>query len=81
MSNRTVCLAPKNLINIVGFVRKETGISSLKQRIPNRYYVEMQGKPGVPLEEVSNSLSKIAAAFVDEALEPEHWGMKRVTLA
>lgn len=46
-----------------------------------RFYLEMHGAPGVPLEEVSARLSNIGAMFVEEALQPERWGMKRVALA
>ena len=49
--------------------------------VRGRFYLEMQGKPGVPLEQVSVRLSEIASVFVDEALEPERWAMKRVALS
>ena len=47
----------------------------------DRFYLEMQGEPGVPLEEVSARLSKVAEVFLEEALQLRRWGMKRVALA
>ncbi|CAM9953061.1 unnamed protein product [Scytosiphon promiscuus] len=46
-----------------------------------KFYMEMQGEPGVPLEEVSARLSVVADVFLEEAFQLERWGMKRVALA
>lgn len=46
-----------------------------------RFYLEMQGQPGVPKAEVSRRLSEVAAVFVEESLQPERWGMTKVALA
>lgn len=47
----------------------------------NRYYLEMQGQPGVPLEEVSRRLSVVADVFVEECLQPKRWGLQRFSWA
>lgn len=41
----------------------------------------MQGRPGVPYEEVARRLTRVADVFIDECLQPERWGIKRVALA
>ncbi|CAN0448977.1 unnamed protein product, partial [Hapterophycus canaliculatus] len=46
-----------------------------------KFYMEMQGQPGVPLKEVSARLSKVAEVFLQDALELKRWGMERVALA
>ncbi|CAM9755587.1 unnamed protein product, partial [Ectocarpus sp. 8 AP-2014] len=46
-----------------------------------KFYLEKQGRPGVPLEEVSAQLSELAVVFLEDALQLKRWGMKRVALA
>lgn len=46
-----------------------------------RFYLEMQGLPGMPLEEVSAKLSKVTQVFLDEGLQLDRWGIHRVALA
>lgn len=46
-----------------------------------RFYLEMQGLPGMPLEEVAAKLSKVTQAFLDDGLQLDRWGIHRVALA
>lgn len=46
-----------------------------------KYYLEMQGQPGIPLKEVSERLSEVASVFIEECLQPKRWGLQRFSWA